>query len=337
MALRDSHPSVLLKTLEQRARKRFGQHFLHDDGLVDRIVRAARIKPGDRVVEIGPGLGILTRALLRAEADVTAVELDRDLAAWLREQYPEIRLVEGDAMKVDWDEVMPEPEAKVVANLPYNVGTHLLMDLLRRPGRFTSVTVMLQQEVVDRLMAAVGSRAYNALSVEAQVRGQPVFLLRVPPGAFYPPPKVHSAVIRFDLFDAPRTGEVDPAWFDKVVRAGFSHRRKTLANSLGSRFGKDHAKEAIAATGLRPDIRAQALTKPRPRRQRRAAATSTFASRRRACRRRRLKFPCRSSSATRTAIPWPVSRPATSRSSRTKKSTPFSRARSASRPTNESS
>lgn len=260
MTERDAHPRNLLAELEQKARKRFGQHFLSDNALVDRMVRAARVKPGDRVVEIGPGLGILSRALLRAGAELTAVELDRDLAAWLRENFPEIRLVEADAMRCDWAEVAPGEGWKVVANLPYNVGTHVLMDLLRQPGRFASVSVMLQQEVVERLMAEPGTKAWGALSVEAQVRGAPVYLLKVPPGAFHPPPKVQSGVVRFDLFDEPRTFGVDPDRFDAIVRASFSQRRKTVANSLGAHFGKERARAALQSAGVDPGLRAEVLS-----------------------------------------------------------------------------
>lgn len=253
------HPRALLAELEQKARKRFGQHFLHDDGLVDRIVRAARIAPGERVVEIGPGLGILSRALLRAGAELTAVELDRDLAAFVREKLPEIRLIEGDALRIDWAEVAPGSGWKVVANLPYNVGTHVLMDLLRQPERFVSVTVMLQQEVLDRLMARPGGKEWGALSAEAQVRAEPVYLLPVPPGAFHPPPKVRSGVVRFDLYPAPRTHGADPAWFDKVVRAAFVHRRKTLLNSLAASFPREQVVAALAVAGIDPGVRAETL------------------------------------------------------------------------------
>jgi 16S rRNA (adenine1518-N6/adenine1519-N6)-dimethyltransferase len=133
------------------------------------------------------------------------------------------------------------------------------MRLLRAPGRFASVSVMLQQEVVDRLMAVPGNKIWGALSVEAQVRGQPVYLLRVPPESFHPPPKVNSSVVRFDLFDAPKLDGVDPQWFDGVVRAAFSHRRKTLPNSLTSRFGRDRARAALVSAGIDPGLRAEAL------------------------------------------------------------------------------
>lgn len=254
-------PRALLKQLETRARRRFGQHFLTRTDIVDRMVRGARVKPGHRVVEIGPGLGILTRALLRAEAKVTAVELDRDLAQFVRDTLPEVELIEADAAKVDWAQVV-EPGAKVVANLPYNVGTTVVMQLLRLidngPKRFDSVTVMLQKEVVDRLMAVPGTKQYGALTVEAAVRAQPVYVLSVPPGAFHPPPKVQSSVVRLDIFDTPAVPG-SPAHFDRVVRAAFSQRRKTLANSLGAVFGKDHVRDVIDALGLDLQVRAERL------------------------------------------------------------------------------
>ncbi|MEZ4320215.1 MAG: 16S rRNA (adenine(1518)-N(6)/adenine(1519)-N(6))-dimethyltransferase RsmA [Myxococcota bacterium] len=253
-------PRALLRQLETRARKRFGQHFLTRPETVDRIVRGARVEPGDRVVEIGPGLGILTRALLRAEAKVTAVELDRDLAAYIREALPEVTLIEGDAARVDWATVV-EPGAKVVANLPYNVGTKVLMQMLRTPDRFASITVMLQKEVVDRLMASPNSRQYGALTVEAAVRGEPVYVMTVEPGAFHPPPKVRSAVIRFDVFEGgARVGTVEPRFFDKVVKAAFSQRRKTLTNSMGGLFDKEAIARALSDRGLPAQARAESLT-----------------------------------------------------------------------------
>ncbi|MCB9675432.1 MAG: ribosomal RNA small subunit methyltransferase A [Alphaproteobacteria bacterium] len=253
-------PRALLRQLETRARKRFGQHFLTRAETVDRIVRGARVVPGERVVEIGPGLGILTRALLRAGAEVTAIELDRDLAAYIREALPEVRLIEGDAARVDWLSTV-EPGTRVVANLPYNVGTKVLMQLLRTPERFASITVMLQKEVVDRLMASPGSKQYGALTVEAAVRGQPVYVMTVEPGSFHPPPKVRSAVIRFDVFeDGAHTGSVDPRFFDRVVKAAFSQRRKTLPNSMGGLFDKAAVAAALAELGIDATRRAESLS-----------------------------------------------------------------------------
>jgi 16S rRNA (adenine1518-N6/adenine1519-N6)-dimethyltransferase len=252
-------PRSLLKDLEQRARRRFGQHFLTDEGVVRRMVGGARLNPGDRVVEIGPGLGILTEQLLASDVELTAVELDRDLAAYVRERFPQVRLIEGDAARVDWSEVTPGSGWKVVANLPYNVGTTVVMQIVRQPQTFASVTVMLQLEVVQRLMAEPGSKAFGALSVQAQARARPRFVLKLPPGAFHPPPKVDSAVIHFDVYPVPATGRCPAAHFDKVVRAGFAHRRKTLRNSLASSWGRERADAAITAAGIDPSSRGEQL------------------------------------------------------------------------------
>lgn len=258
----EDKPWLILHDLEQRARRRFGQHFLTRPDLVARMVRGARVQPGDRVVEIGPGLGILTAELLRVGADLTAVELDRDLAAYVREAFPTVRLVEGDAAKVNWAEVCPGTGWKVVANLPYNVGTGILLDMLDLRERFTSITVMLQREVVLRLIAEPGSKTYGAISACAQVRADMRFLLPVPPGAFHPPPKVESAVIIGELYAEPRCGPVGLAAFDRTVRAAFSQRRKTLLNALSPVFTREGAAAGLAAAGLDPGRRAESVSVP---------------------------------------------------------------------------
>lgn len=253
------HPREVLRRLEQRARRRFGQHFLWQRDVVARIVRGARVAPGDRVLEIGPGLGILTEALLSVGVDLTAVELDRDLAAHLRETLPEVRLVEGDALRLDLTEICPGSGWKVVANLPYNVGTPLVAELVRLPGTFASLTVMLQKEVVDRLAARPGTKAYGALTVAVQARAEVRFVLLVPPSAFHPRPKVDSAVVRLTLFDAPDVGPAGPETFDRVVRAAFAQRRKTVANSLAALYDKERALAALEAAGVDPGLRAEVL------------------------------------------------------------------------------
>lgn len=255
------HPSVILRGLEQKARKRFGQHFLTDVGLVEKIVRRSGVKPGDEVLEIGPGLGILTRMLLAAEANVTCVELDRDLAAYLEEMVPQVRLIQGDAMRQDWDAILTTKPVKVVANLPYNVGTHVVMQLIRRPDLFSSVNVMLQKEVVDRMMAEPGSKTYGALSVQVQCRAKTSFLLAVPPGAFHPPPKVQSSVIRLVPRQTPDAGRAGMDHLDRVVKAAFSQRRKTLANALGALLGKEMVRRAIQQLEWNENVRGEALTR----------------------------------------------------------------------------
>lgn len=254
----ETHPRVLLKRLEQRARRRFGQHFLARPGIVTRIVRAARVEPGDRVVEVGPGLGILTRALLAAGADLTAIELDRDMAQFIRDEHSDVRLIEDDAMRVNLDEELPGSGWKVVANLPYNVGTRLVLNWVDMPERFESLTVMLQKEVVDRMLAQPGTRAYGSLTVQMQARSRARMICAVPPAAFYPPPKVDSAVIQ--LFpQVPDLGGVTSEHFDRVVRAAFSQRRKTLRNALSALFDRDVVDAALTETGIDGQIRGEML------------------------------------------------------------------------------
>ncbi|MEN9784945.1 MAG: hypothetical protein RLZZ299_209 [Pseudomonadota bacterium] len=255
------HPAVRLRALEQRARKRFGQNFLVDPGACDRIVRAAGIRAGDRVLEIGPGLGALTDALLDAGAQVTCVELDRDLAAALRETHPQVTLVEGDALRVDLDDVCPGEGWKVAANLPYNVATPLVMQLLRA-GRFERMALMFQREVAARICAEVDDDAWGALSVQVQVRARAERAVELPPGAFHPPPKVHSTVVSFTRIATPDYGGVAPEVFDRVVRLGFSLRRKKLVNALATGMPKEAALAACARAGIDPGVRAEVLDLP---------------------------------------------------------------------------
>ncbi len=254
-----SDPRAVLKELQQRAKKRFGQHFLARPTIVHRMIRIARVTEGDKVIEIGPGLGILTHALLQTGCDLTAIEIDDDLYEHIQRTFPDVNVVHVDALKADWETLAPGPGHKLVANLPYNVGTHLVMNCARMPERFSTLTVMLQKEVIDRMVAGPGSKAYGALSVHLQVRGDVRHAFDVPPGAFIPPPKVHSAIVHAELYDAPKVGDVAPDFFDKVVTAAFGQRRKTLRNALTPLFGKDVALQALADAGIRPDLRAERL------------------------------------------------------------------------------
>lgn len=244
------HPRERLRELEQRARRRFGQNFLVSDAIADNIVAAALLRPGERVLEIGPGLGVLTRALLRAGGRVTAVELDRDLAAALREDLPDLGLIEGDALRVE----LPEVD-RVVANLPYNVATPLLLRLL--PRRLP-MALMFQREVADRLCALPGSKDYGSLTVVTQLWSRPEILVELGPGAFHPPPKIRSAVVGFRPRE-PDFGGVSPEVFEKVLRAGFSARRKTLQNALSPLFGRETATAALAQAGIDAARRAETV------------------------------------------------------------------------------
>jgi 16S rRNA (adenine1518-N6/adenine1519-N6)-dimethyltransferase len=233
-----------------RPRKRFGQHFLANPAIATQIVTVAGVRPGERVLEVGPGLGVLTAALLTAGARVVAVELDRDLAAHLRSALPSIELVEGSALSV------PLPDCdRVVANLPYNVGTAILLRLLdlRRP-----MTLMFQREVADRLTAGPGSRDFGSLSVHVQVRASARAEMALPPGAFTPPPRVHSSVVSFVPVEAD-FGGVSAEAFDAIVRRGFSQRRKTLLNALGAGMGREQAAAVLAAAAVDPGARAETV------------------------------------------------------------------------------
>ena len=242
------HPKVLLKRLEQQARKRFGQNFLVSESVLSRIVTLARVNPESRVVEIGPGLGALSRTLLSTGASVRAVELDRDLVAFLKEELPALEVHQGDALKMDWDQVCPGDGWTVCANLPYNVATPIVLSLLGQSPKFSSLVLMFQDEVAKRIVAEPRTRAYGSLSVFAQAHSRVQYGFRIAPGAFYPAPKVHSAVVRFDLYDAPLTGGVSPRFFERVVRAGFMQRRKRLSNALGAQFDKTLATVALEKT-----------------------------------------------------------------------------------------
>lgn len=251
-----AHPSTLLKALESRARKRFGQHFLASPAAVERIVALSAIRPGDPVLEVGPGLGVLTEALLAAGARVTAVELDRDLAAALGERLAPavecgaLTLVQGDAAELDLAALMASPGAKCAANLPYNVGTRILVQMLEQTGAWGRLVLMFQREVALRLIAPPGDRDRGSLSVFAQSRAAIRLGFRLPPGCFHPPPKVESAVVVVDPRATPDTGGVDPARFDAAVRLFFRSPRKTLRRVLVDATSVEIAEGALARAGV---------------------------------------------------------------------------------------
>jgi len=236
------------------ARKRFGQHFLVSDSVIARIVEAAGLSAGDPVLEIGPGPGVLTVALLRAGAEVTAVELDRDLADYLRVALPQLHLVQADAARTDLDALLPAPGWRCVSNLPYNVGTRILLRLLMHQPPAERLVLMLQREVAERLLAPPGDRHRGSLTVAVQARARVERVCRVPAGAFRPPPRVESAVIA--LFPTPV--EQVPPDLDEVLRAGFSAPRKTLRNNLVHAWGAG-AEALLAAAEVDPGLRPAAL------------------------------------------------------------------------------
>jgi len=214
------------------ARKRFGQHFLADTGVIDAIVAAIDPRPGQALVEIGPGLGALTRPLLDRCGALQAIELDRDLAARLR-RWPGLTVIEADVLTVDFGALADAAgrPLRVVGNLPYNISSPILFHLLRWADRVRDQHVMLQKEVVDRMAAAPGGRDYGRLSVMLQWRYAIEPVLDVPPAAFDPPPRVDSAVVCMTPLAAP--APVDPARLSALVQVAFSQRRKLLRHTLG--------------------------------------------------------------------------------------------------------
>ncbi|ABZ83811.1 dimethyladenosine transferase [Heliomicrobium modesticaldum Ice1] len=255
-----------------RAKKGLGQNFLSDPVYVGRIIAAAELAAGDVVVEIGPGPATLTRDLAEAVGPggkVIAVEVDERLRPLLDDlcrDYPQVEILWQDALQVDYDAATQpwrgDKPFVLVANLPYYITTPILMRLLE--GRFSvsRLVVMVQKEVADRMLAPAGHSDYGALSVVIQYYCAPSLVTKVPPGAFIPPPKVSSAVVRLDRRATPPVAVVDEAAFFRVVRAAFNQRRKTLLNALGAlglALNKEEMARRLTAAGVDPGRRGETL------------------------------------------------------------------------------
>lgn len=239
-----------------QARKRFGQHFLHDPGVRQRILDAIDAQPGQHVVEVGPGPGALTAGLIEAAGRIDAIEIDRDLAATLRSRFGVgLELHEGDALAFDFAALarLRGGPLRIVGNLPYNISTPLLFHLLDAVEHISDLHVMLQREVIERMAAVPGTAAYGRLTVMLAPRLQITHLFDVGPGAFQPPPRVWSAVARLQVLPQPRF-TVPPA-FATLVAAAFNQRRKTLRNSLRAYLDP----EDFAACGVDPGARPETL------------------------------------------------------------------------------
>jgi 16S rRNA (adenine1518-N6/adenine1519-N6)-dimethyltransferase len=249
-----------------------GQNFVADPNTVRRIARLAEVGPGDQVVEIGPGLGSLTVALAETGAHVTAVELDRHLLAPLRSVVEPhgVRVVHGDAMRLDWNELLAgtgDADADagavageagrpwvLVANLPYNIATPLVLDLLAKVPAIERMLIMVQREVAERLAARPGSKAYGIPSVKVAYRADAEVVGRVPATVFIPPPRVESALVRLRRLPVPRV-DADPDRLFRLVEAGFGQRRKMLRRSLAGLVDADGFEQAA----VRPEARAEEL------------------------------------------------------------------------------
>jgi 16S rRNA (adenine1518-N6/adenine1519-N6)-dimethyltransferase len=236
-------------------RKRFGQNFLRDERVIERIVRAIDPKPGQRLIEIGPGRGAMTWPLLRAAGELTAIEIDRDLVPLLRAAAPEhgqLTVVEADVLTVDFTSLAAGGRLRVVGNLPYNISTPVLFHLLDHAESIEDMHFMLQREVVERMAAPHGDKIYGRLSVALQSRCKVERLFKVSPGSFWPVPKVDSAIVRLTpLHDPEREALTVP--LDQILRSAFSMRRKTIANGLMGVLTAAEISECGVSPGARPE------------------------------------------------------------------------------------
>lgn len=237
------HARELLRQFGYRPKKRLGQNFLMDSGAAARIASLVVPAAGARILEIGPGTGTLTRALLEARADVTAIELDEDMVRILRsrDDLAGAAIVQADALSFDYAAFAAGAAWRCTGNLPYNIATPLIMRLIEMPDGPELLVVMTQKDVADRLRAKPGDRAYGSLSVAVQYRMQVERAFTLTPRVFYPQPKVDSAVVRLQRRERPAVSVADEARFLQVVRGAFAYRRKTLANSLSLALQIDRA------------------------------------------------------------------------------------------------
>ena len=245
-------------------RRALGQHFLRDVGIARAIVDVVAPSKSDLVVEIGPGQGALTGELARRAGRVIALEVDRALAADLRARIRDVEIIDADARTWDYGLLSAPPGGRVlvVGNLPYSVAKPILMSLVSARRAIDEMALMLQREVAERLAAPPGGKTYGSLSVLTQLYCDVRLALRVPPGAFRPPPQVESAVVHLRVLSGPRVQVADERRFHAIVRAAFAQRRKTLANALAGGLGlaTDRVRHGLEAAGIDPGRRAETLT-----------------------------------------------------------------------------
>ena len=251
--------------------KKFGQNFLIDPRVLEKIIKAAEITEDDCVLEIGPGIGTMTQHLACAAKKVIAVEIDRALIPILQDTlsgWDNVKIINEDVMKVDLAKLAEEENGgkplKVVANLPYYITTPIIMGLFENHVPLRSITVMVQKEVADRMQVGPGTKDYGALSLAVQYYAKPYIVANVPPNCFMPRPKVGSAVIRLERYEEPPVKVKDEKLMFRIIRASFNQRRKTLANGLKNSAELDFTKEEIAAAiagiGKEPGVRGETLT-----------------------------------------------------------------------------
>ena len=261
----------VIKKYEFCFQKKFGQNFLIDGHVLDKIIAGAGVTKDDMVLEIGPGIGTMTQYLAEAAGKFVAVEIDRNLLPILQEtlaDYDNVKVIHADVLSLDLEKLVQEENGgrpiKVVANLPYYITTPIIMALFEQHVPLANVTVMVQKEVAARMKSGPGSKDYGALSLAVQYYAEPYIVANVPCNCFMPRPNVDSAVIRLTRYEEPPVQVKDEKMLFKIIRASFNQRRKTLQNGLNNsselNFTKDQIAAAIAAAGFSPSVRGEALT-----------------------------------------------------------------------------
>ena len=261
----------VIQKYEFAFQKKFGQNFLIDTHVLDKIISAAEITKDDLVVEIGPGIGTMTQYLACAAREVVAIEIDKMLIPILQDTlsaYDNVTIINEDVLKVDLNKLAEEKNGgrpvKVVANLPYYITTPIIMGLFENHVPLHSITIMVQKEVADRMRMGPGTKDYGALSLAVQYYAEPYLVANVPPNCFMPRPNVGSAVIRLTVHEKPPVTVRDESLMFRLIRASFNQRRKTLANGLNNspelHYSKEQIAEAIEKLGTTPSIRGEALT-----------------------------------------------------------------------------
>mgnify|MGYP000370140373 CR=1 FL=1 len=268
------NPKYTIEVLQKYGfvfQKRFGQNFLIDTRVLDRIIEASEITKDDFVLEIGPGIGTMTQYLADAAREVTAVEIDDALIPILQDtlkEWDNVSVIHGDILKTDIRKIADEKNQgrpiKVVANLPYYITTPIIMGLFESHVPVDSITVMVQKEVADRMQTGPGSKDYGALSLAVQYYAKPQIVANVPPNCFMPRPKVGSAVIQLVRYEEPPVQVDNEKLMFRLIRASFNQRRKTLVNGLKNSqeldFSKEEIEKAMAETGIPVNVRGEALT-----------------------------------------------------------------------------
>ncbi|MFQ5682455.1 MAG: 16S rRNA (adenine(1518)-N(6)/adenine(1519)-N(6))-dimethyltransferase RsmA [Candidatus Binatia bacterium] len=249
-----------------KPKKKLGQHFLIHRNVLETILRLVDLSRQDEVIEIGPGLGFLTRRLVEAARKVWAIEVDPSLVDWLQKSplssHPAFHLVPGDVLKIPLHDILPHRKVKLVANLPYNISTPVLFRLFELRKHFSLLVLMVQREVAERIAGSPGSKAYGTLSIWSQIHGQILDRVQVSPEAFFPRPRVKSTVLKFGLHAEPLVSGKDLPVLRGVVRASFGQRRKTLSNALGAglKLRRDEVETCLRQASIDPRRRGETLS-----------------------------------------------------------------------------